>query len=307
MKIFILSRRFLIPFFIVLLLHFAYIEVLEWSIWEDELYGKGVPSSLIYKWLLSRIGGSLLILSFVNSFFIAVVFYSHYNVRKERFISSTFFSKWNLLVVILLSLSAFLYISFAEPKNNIKRMEVLAEIVWAKPGEEFADDSLKLTPRSTHYKDNARSMNINELFNARDSLRALDNNGEEFSFPYGTAGTGQLRTVEYLIGKKFALPFVLIMFYVLGIFFGASFYKLHVIVPLIVGYFIFLTGWYYVQNVFEWLYKRQDFSAFIGSNGATIIFSVLAVVWFFVLKKYKLFKMNDNQEHDDQSSIIDTH
>ena len=307
MKIFLFSRRFLIPFFIVLLLHFVYIEWQDWNAWKDELKGKGLPSSLIYQWLLTRIAGSLLILSFVNSFFIAVVFYSHHNVRKERFISSEFFSKWNLLAVILLSLTAFLYTSFAEPKNNIKTMELLKEIVWAKPGEQLADDSLKITPRSSDYKKNPRLMNINELFHAKDSLRALEKNGKEFSSPYFTAGNSKLRTVESLISKKFALPFVIILFYFLGIFFGASFYKIHVIVPLLISFFILLTGWYYVQRVFEWFYHQQHINAFLGANGTTIIFSLLVLVWFYVLKKYKLFKTEDSDEQDDRSSMLDTH
>ena len=307
MKIFILSRRFWIPFFVVLLLHVFYIEWQDWNTWKDELKGKGLPSSLIYQWLLTRIAGALLLLSFVNSFFIALVFYSHYHVKKEKFIPSKFFSTWNLLVVIILSLSAFLYTSFAEPKNNIRTMELLEKIVWSTPGEQPADDSVGLTSKSSHYKKNPRLMNINQLFNARDSLRAMENKEEEFSFPYGTTGNGELRTVEYLISKKFALPFSVIVFYFLGIFFGATFYKLHVIIPVITGYFILLSGWYFVQRLFEWLYHQQHIGVFLGSHGATIFFSLLGVVWFYVLKKYKLFKINNNDDQDDRSLILNTH
>ena len=305
MKIFLFSKRFLIPLFIVWFLQLAYTEWEVWRLWRDDFKGKGIPSSVIYRWLLLQLT-PVMVLSFVNSFLVALVFYSHYQVRKERSISSKLFSKWNLLAVILISLLAFLYSSFIEPANGAKNRALLAEIVWARAGEKFGDDSLRFTPRATDSRKNPRAMNIRELFNARDSLKVSGKDSKEFNFPYINQSGTELRTVEFLINKKFALLFIMILFYFLGIFLGASFYKIHVIVPLLVGYFIFLTGWYYMQRVFEWLYKRQEIGAFLGANGATIIFAVLVFAWFFVLKKYGLFSNRENEVQSDQSTIFTT-
>ncbi len=186
-------------------------------------------------------------------------------------------------------------------------MILLTEIVYAKPGEKFEEDSLKISTTSADYKMTPRLMNINELFHARDSMRAAENNGKGFDLDDFINTKKELIAVEYLINKKLALPFVVILFYFLGIFLSASFYKIHVIAPVLISYIILLTGWHYIQRIFEWLYKRQDIGGFLGANGATIIFSLLVLVWFYVLKKYKLFETKDSLEQADLTSILDTH
>src|SRR4030095_14622653 len=212
MKIFLFSKRFLLTLFIVWILLLGYIGWSFWRLWSDDFEGKGLSSRVIFEFMLSHLGGPAIIMIFTSAFLLAIIFYSHFKVRKERFISLNFFSAWNLLAIILISLVAFLYTAYIEPNNATKSQALLAEIVWAKPGNKFKYDSIKLNikKRTSEFKP-PTSMNINELFTARDSLREKDKE-KEFSFPYYNRDNSQLAKIEYTIAKKISWPFVVILF-----------------------------------------------------------------------------------------------
>jgi len=288
MKVFLFSKRFLIPLCIFWILHLAYVEWEMWRLYEPDLAGKGFSSSFKMKWLLTQATGNVMPLAFLISFLIAMVFYSHYRVKKDKYIAANFFSKWSLLAVIFLAIVAFLYTSYIEPKSNFRSQVLLARIIWSKSVSEFKGISAEGFSKSP------AMMTIAELFHASDSLKTTDDIKEDHDSRYLNNNQRKLYKIRYEINKKISLPFLVILFYFLGMFLGASCYKIHVIVPFLIGYLIIFISWYYLQRIFERLYHGVNVGAFIGSNAATIFFSLLAVAWFFVLRKYGLFTMKNN-------------
>ena len=292
MKVFLFSRRFLVPLLIIWILHLIYVEWEMWRLWKDDLTGKGLPTSLKFEWLLIQASGYIMPLSFLVSFLIAMIIYSHYRAKKEKHISPDFFSTWNLLSVIFLAVIAFLYTSFIEPRSNLKSQELLAEIIWAKSYDELKD-GLRNPKAGKSFK-GPGTMTITELFHAKDSLKATYNIKEEYDFPYLNKDQRVLRKIQQEINKKISLPFTVILFYFIGLFLGASFYKIHVIDPLLIGYLILFVSWYYIRQVFERLYFKEDVEGFLGSNAATMFFGLLAIAWFLVLRKYEFFTEKNN-------------
>ena len=287
MKSFILSKRFLVPLFILWLLHLAYLGWEMWRTYKDNLNGKGFPFSLKFKWILNLVAGSALVLSFLVAFLVAMILYSHYYVKKERPILKIFFSTYNIIVLILIASTVFAYKSFAEPKIRLKGYDLLSQIIWAKSNQEFKDKAPELE-KMPAYKTPA-TMTLTELFQARDSLRSIKDVGAEFEFPYLRNDKRELQRIKYEINKRATVPFSVILFYFLGVLVGASFYRLHVIVPFLVGYLIIFTLWFYIEIFLERLYKKDQIGVFLGSNGAAIFFAFIAVAGFLILRKYGVF------------------
>jgi len=287
MKAVILSRRFLVPLFILWLLHLAYLSWKLWRAYKDDLNGKGFPFSLKFKWMLNLVAGSALLLSFLVAFLIAMAFYSHYYVRKKRPTLKIFFSTSNIIILILIASTGFLYKSFAEPKIRLRGYDLLSQIIWAKSNEEFKYKAPEIE-KMPAYKTPA-TMILTELFHARDSLRSIKNVNKEFEFPYLRNDKRELQRIKYEINKRVTLPFTVILFYFLGGLVGASFYRLHIIVPFLVGYLIIFTLWFYMEMFFERLYKKDEISLFLGSNGALIVFAFITATGFLVLKKHGVF------------------
>ena len=285
MRVFLFSKRFLIPLFIVWILHLAFLGWELWYTYEDNLTGKDLPSSLIIELLLLQLAGGLLTTTFLIAFLVAIVFYSHYLIKKDKIISQRFFSVMNMIALGCISVAALLYTSFVEPKSNLKSKAILAEIVYA--GLPNKDRLITNEPRKS-----ATEMTLPELFHARDSLNSKYDINEEYEFSYLNNNQRQLDKIRYEIGRKISLPLNIIVFYFIGIFLAASFHKLRVVIPLIVSYLILLFSWFYIQRIFENLYYKKVLGVFFAAGGMAMLFVLLAITWFFVLKKYGLFKRN---------------
>jgi len=300
MKYFILSRRFLIPLFIVWILHIAYLEWEMWRLYGADLQGKHFPASLIFEWLFLQAAGDLMIFAFLIAFLVAIVFFSYNIVNKKRSISSGFLSTWNLIVVLLFSTAVFIYASFIAPKDKLRSYEMLAALVWTKSYDEFKTGAFNIQGQGHK---SSTTMTLPELFHAKDSLEAQDNIKEKYDFSR-LSNQREFDRIRYEINKKIGLPFTVIVFYFLGICVGALFYRTHVIVPVLFSYFILFTAWFYIHSVFESLYYRQSLGVFFAANGTTLIFAFAAIALFFALKKSHLFKNKDDNKEPGQSSIF---
>jgi hypothetical protein len=300
MRVFLFSKRFLIPLFIVWILHLAFLGWELWYTYEDSLTGKSLPSSLIMEFLLFQLAGALLTTTFLIAFLIAIVFYSHYFIKKDKIISQQFFSVMNLIALGVISVTAFLYTSFAEPKSNLRSKAILAEIVYSRPGDKPTDINDRI--RTSETRKSVTEMTLPELCHARDSLKSKYDINEEYDFSYLNNNQRQLDKIRFEIGKKISLPLNIVLFYFMGIFLAASFHKLSVVVPLIGSYIYLLISWFYIQRIFENLYYRKVLGVFFAAGGTAILFALLAIAWFFGLKNYGLFKNNILQ---DTSATID--
>jgi len=295
MRIFLFSGRFLAPFFIVWVFHLGFILWEAWHTWKQELTKKGLPSSLRNEFLLNQVASPVLLLTFLIAFLTAMVFYSHYRVRKEKHIPTKLFSVFNLTTVVLIAFIAFLHTSFREPAINARGQELLSKIVYGDYTDTVPGNS------KTAYRKAPRMMTIIELFRAKDSLKATYNINEKYNFPYLNNSQRELDRIRYEIGRKFSLPLNIIVFYFIGIFLGASLYRIHVIVPFLISYLVLFTLWYYVQQVIERLYHRQIIGVFFVAGGTAILFALLGVAWFFVLRKYRMFKKKNDDPTSDES------
>lgn len=281
MKVFIFSKRFFIPFLIVFAGHFIYLTAEIYRVYQVDFNGKGVPSSVLWKWLWQS-GGIFMGISFFAAFIVALSFYSHAKAKKDK---NNFqpFSRINILLVMVMAIAGFFYISFCVPKNTLKAAQILSNVVFARSYDEFK--KLMKDPVGNYKAE--RMMTLPELNRKKASAKNDENQHGISMFPekYRVA----IQKINWEIARKYAFPLTIILFYITGIFVGLSFYKIHSIVAILFSYFFIFIGWYYCQQVFEYWYKRGAFNVFIGAFGAVMLLTVLLVGWYFGLKRYGAF------------------
>lgn len=292
MKAFLFSRRFLIPLFITWAGYLVYLGWKLRELYKDDFSGKGLPSSLLFKWLWNVVG-ELMLLSFLLAFVVAMTFYGHYNMKKNK---SDFkpFSPINLMMVFVIALTGFLYTSFNEPRHYLKSMHILSSVVYARSNNEY---NLVIKKPIDDYK-SERMMTLPELYKRKAILRKQKSIESPGSF-FDEGNASLIKKVNWQIARKYALPFSIFLFYIIGVFMGMSFYKVHWIIPILISWLLLFGGWYYCNRLFEFWFKNGKVNVFLGVFGPGILVFVLLGCWYFGLRHYGIFKKKQEESLTD--------
>ncbi|MFN8292030.1 MAG: hypothetical protein U0U70_17380 [Chitinophagaceae bacterium] len=283
MKGFIFSRRFFIPFLIVLAGHMAWFCYRMYSLYKPDLVNKGLPSAVLWKWTWYNATGSFLLYGFLSGFVTGITFYSHYRYRKDR-IGFRPFSVVNTSLLLAIAVAGFLYSSFGVPRQLFKARILLNDIVYARSYEEFS----KLAKDTIRPIKSEATMTLPELYRHRLSVKKGESLEGNFLFPGIQNKT--LNKVRLAIAEKYTTALLIILFGIAGIFCGLSFYKVRVIVPLLISYFAVFTGWFYCNRLFVWQYKYGNAGLVTGAFGASLLLLLILAGWYLGLRKYGAFK-----------------
>ncbi len=273
MKIFLFSRRFILPFLFAMAASLAYLFIKFWNLYKDDLKGKNIPFEIKTAWIQSLLGGKLLTTVFLLGLLIGIIYWSH-DFLKFNNTHRSIFSATNLFILALIAVLAFWYDSYVAPKADEKARTLLLKMIYVDPEEGFKPDAYTPPPQIS-------SMTLTELYKARDSVI----NGE----PVYYMNRGGLRGLNRLIFKKWAYPFSLVVIYFTGIMLGISFRKTVTIVPLLIGVFVFLSLWYYGHFLLDKMYLRDRTNVWTMAFGVTFIFAIIDYFLFRVLRKYGFY------------------
>ncbi|MEI9947190.1 MAG: hypothetical protein WDN26_23615 [Chitinophagaceae bacterium] len=239
MKVFVFSRRFLIPFILALIGYAGYFAWEMWQLYKIDFNGKGISSSVKYEWLWTIISGGTILSAVLLALFTGIIFYSHYRIRREE--RALFYSSGNIAAILIIAIAGFVYTSFYEPRSYKRSMDLLSSIVYARTAEEFnseinrKDDGLR----------NERMLTLPELCNAKDSLSAGSKTTGKYNF-FDTPES-MLKKIKFQIAKKAGYPFLLLIFYTIGVLLAVSLRKIHVVFPLLIA-FLYCSGDFYMDK-----------------------------------------------------------
>jgi hypothetical protein len=287
MRIFLFSRRFLIPFFLILILHLVYFEWEAWQLYKDDLDKKGIPGSIKLEWMLRQAAGYVLSLSFLIAVLSGAVLYGHQYLKRNND-HRKIFSPANILAIMIVSLVGFYYVSFLQPGNSTKARMLLADIVFARPEEPFERTTMEL-------RKNWEQFTLPELYKARDSVQHVLLNPNSNLMDQLNTTKREYQRYDYLINNKIAYAFTIIVFYFFGILLGISFRKTVAAVPLLIGYFLLFPVWAYSEAILEELHARDKINAFLAGFGITILLALIGAGLFLLLRKYKFYKAREEE------------
>jgi lipopolysaccharide export LptBFGC system permease protein LptF len=199
---------------------------------------------------------------------------------------------------VLVALAGFLFTSFCEPGNVRKSRKIMTEMVYARSYEEF---EVEIKKQFDEYK-NEKMLTLPELIRWRADFENEKTNRSQDIFN-SHDNSSLIRKVDWEIAGKYALPFIIILFYFTGVFMGMSFYRIHFIAPVLITFFLIFYGWYYCRRLFEYWYKKNDINVFWGAFGPGILICVLLVCWYFGLRKYGAFKKQEEEGHLDLTPV----
>jgi hypothetical protein len=285
MKSFVVSKRFWIPFLVMLLTH---IVALTWNIWmmyKDDFEGKILPPGIKTEWLWRQVSGKILLQCFLLAFIVGIIFYAHRAAKKDGEPRRPL-SLVNMIFAGLFSLLGFLHTSFYEPVNFRRGTGMLTEIIYARPGETVQLEKMNSDDRIN----TPRTMTLPQLYQARNAVKS--NEATAFDNFFGD----NKRKISFSIAEKIAMPFTIIAFYLLGAVMGISFRRTHVIFPVLIVYFIVFSFLQFIQSYLERLYKREELSVFWGAYGMTVFAIVLAIVLLLILHSQGIFRRYNEEE-----------
>ncbi|MEO8404961.1 MAG: LptF/LptG family permease [Chitinophagaceae bacterium] len=266
----------------------VYIVLKFWSLYKDDFGGIVLSSSRIRQWLWMVATGPFLTTAFILALFMGVIYYSHYKEKKDGFLFKPF-SFINVLLLTVFALTAFLYTSFYEGKIYKKQLALLINVIYEK-----SQQVNNYHAGEMDFMNNEHTMNLTELYHARDSLIKNTVTDHEDHFLIPRSGF-LLRNIKLVIAKKTMIPLMVFLFYLSGVWLGSSLYKVKRIFPLLIGYVLIFNGWIYGQSICERLYKRDKTNAFIGANGINIVLAIIAIVGYFIWRKKKLSRFREEQ------------
>jgi hypothetical protein len=294
MKVFIFSRRFLIPFFIVWIFTLGYLTWEFWELYRADFTGKGFRDSVIAEWLITLVGGKILYLSFLLALLAGVTFHSHYNSKRKVAVYMPF-SKVNILAIIVLALAGFIYMSFYEPLVSLRNKTLLSNIIYSGSDEELQSLQKDTLPATKH----EITMTLSELYEARGIIANRDDKARLEGYSMFI----RPERIRYEIAKKTGVPFMIICVYALGVLLGISFRRLPRIVPLAIAYLFLYGALYYCDQYFRVQYFGGNTGILLGANGVTLIFGVLSIIWYFILRRSGFFKSPLPEVAEDVISI----
>jgi hypothetical protein len=284
-NIFLLSRRFWLPFLLVLLAHLWWFGREIGGLYADDFKGKGFPSAVFREWLWCALNGPIIYVSFLAAFVTGITWYSHYHTKRRP---SSFrpFTFGSMAMLISISGLAFFYMADIAPGFARKQRKVLSEAVFTRSYLEFKAGMKKVDSSFIHSE---KSLTLNELFARKKTLQhrtmvEFDKTGEKYPIE------NSLRMVRFEIAKRFSVPVVVILFYICGIFMGFSFYKTYRLIPFFLSWLLVALGWFVLDSLLMNLYKRESVGLFIGAWGSSLAMAFVVSVWYWALRRYGFFK-----------------
>jgi hypothetical protein len=136
MRVFIFSKRFIIPFFVSFIFYISCTLWYFWELYKDDIVNKNVPLGLKLEWLMYTAGGQIGVLCFVFAFLVGILFFVHHSL-KVSINPFHFFSKHNNISVLTIAFIAFLYVSYLQPAATYRSSRYLVDFIFTKAGETF--------------------------------------------------------------------------------------------------------------------------------------------------------------------------
>jgi hypothetical protein len=291
MKIFILSRRFLLPLFITWILHLGYAAWDMWRLYRYDFESKNMPASVKAEWLWGVVAGRVLITTFLLAFLVAMTWYSHYRMKKESGYRP--FALAPVLLVTGIAIAGFVYTSFCQPRITQRNMRLLSAVIYSGTLRDF---SMEIKNFPEIFKA-PKAMTLPELLYARNEL-AREAMEPPTNPAFGNMLHRDRKEIAYLIAEKEGLPVTIILFYILAVFLGASFRRVHLLFPLLIAYFIVFAGWYFGQEFSHKAYWREKLGAFWAANLMTLVLGIIALGWFFILQKRGVFRQKETENRE---------
>ncbi len=161
MRVFIFSKKFAIPFITGFGFYIFCTLCQLWQLYKDDVIGKNLPFSIKYGWFLYQAVGSLITLCFLLAFLTGVTYFAH-QYSKVHLKTMYFLSGKNLMAVMIIAVTGFLYVSFIRPLANYRSITLLADIYYMRPGETFK--------RTEGGRKSESMLSLSQLLNAKDSL-----------------------------------------------------------------------------------------------------------------------------------------
>ncbi|MCX6318769.1 MAG: LptF/LptG family permease [Bacteroidetes bacterium] len=281
---FLFSRRFWIPFILVLLAHLWWFGRELGGTYIDDFKGKGLPESLFREWLWTSLNGPIVYVSFLAAFITGITWFSHYNTKRRQ---SSFrpFSFGSMAILISISGLVFVYMAIIAPHISRKEKRILTEVVFARSYKEFTDGMKRVDTSIVH---TVRALTLSELFDRKRSLQHRDL--DEFDktgirYPLDNS----VRKVRFEIAKRFSVPLIVALFYFCGIFMGFSFYKTYRLIPFFLSWILLALGWFVLDTFSSVLYRRETLGLFTSVWGPILILSFILFVWYWALRRYGFF------------------
>jgi hypothetical protein len=281
---FIFKRQFFIPLLIVWL---GYISYFIWQL--NKYYGadfsnKGLPLRLKMEWFMAQVMGPSVLFTFLLAFLVGTCCYAHYSYRKRQY-SFRPFSTINLLVLMTVAAGCFVYAGFIQAGYQRKSLTMLSAIVYSRTAEDFYSgknrtNELYLSPELN---------NLPQLIRLRQQAKSAEtiqeSNPGEYAAPWGS----KVYRLDFAIGSIFLFPFIVLLYYPLGIFTGIIFRRVHIIIPVLVAGALFFMVYNLGQQRLDRLYYQEKISLRTALLSIPLVLLLLAVLgYLYCSKRYLL-------------------
>jgi Lipopolysaccharide export system permease LptF/LptG len=261
-----LSRRFFVPFLITGIVFLGYLTWDYWLLYADDFAGKGISLSMKWEWVSGAMMGAFFIPAFLMAFLVGNAFYFQHYFKNNKNASKEYLMK-NGVAVLVIAVLGFWFTGWVEPACNERSMHLLADIVYAKKGEQIIRSEYSGVKSE-------RMMTFPELIRTRDSVK-VELPGPDLSWVTRYPGS-RLKKYDLVIMKKIATPFSIIALYLAGLAAGLLLRRAPGITSIVISVVVLIPFWIYMGFFFESLYRHEQTGSFFGAFGTSIIFLLTA-------------------------------
>lgn len=280
---FIFKRQFFIPLLIVWL---GYISYFIWQLnkyYGDDFSNKGLPLRLKMDWFMAQVMGPSVLFTFLLAFLVGTCCYAHYSYRKRQHLFRPF-STINLLVLVIVAAGCFVYAGFIQAGYQRKSLNMLSAIIYSRTVEEY----YSINKRTNELYLSPEKNNLPQLIRLRQEAKSAEleqeNNPGEYAAPWGS----KVHQLDFVIGSIILLPFVVLLYYPLGIFTGIVFRRVHIIIPVLVAGALFFMVYNLGQQRLNRLYYQDKISLRTALLSIPLVLLLLAVLGYWYCSKRHL-------------------
>lgn len=283
MRSFVLSRRFFLPFFLLLIVYAGYTGWTFGELYWRDFQARGLPTTVFIRWLWLNTAGDILGYNILLSLLFGMVYWSHYYSGKQGK-QFTPFAARQVVSIGIIAIAGFVYVSFLSPVSTAKSQTMLSNVIFARSYSEFKE--LMGKQETVDYR-NEKAMDLWELYRLK-RTQSLQKEEPESPRLLQTRLQDKRWKIEFEINKKYVFPLTIILFWIMGILMGYSFCKIHRIFPLLIAFLILPAAWYYFQHGSEIAISRGRTGVISGLFRTDIILAAILLIWYFLLLKFRV-------------------
>ncbi len=280
---FIFKRQFFIPLLIVWL---GYISYFIWQLnkyYVDDFKNKGLPMRLKMEWFMAQVMGAWVLFTFLFAFFVGTCCYAHYSYRK-RLPAFRPFATINLLVLVIVASGCFVYAGFIQAGYQRKSLSMLSGIIYSRTAEDYYSGK----NRTNEFYLSPELNNLSQLIRLRQQAKSAEvgqeNNPGEYAAPWGS----KVHRLDFAIGSIILFPFIVLLYYPLGIFTGIVFRRVHIIIPVLVAGTLFFIVYNLGHQWLDRLYYQEKISLRTALLSIPLVLLLLAVLGYLYCSKRQL-------------------